>query len=73
MCQERVEKTEGYSVQLVVDSSWEDNFNGTIILTNNTDDPIEDWELTFDTGFTITEITDSWAGTMTALNPILIC
>ena len=70
LCQKRVEKaSDGYSVEVVVDDSWDDVFNGTIILTNETDKPIEDWELTFDTNFTITEITSSWAGTMTALEP----
>lgn len=69
LCQKRVEKSEGYDVDVVVDSSWGEGFNGTIIITNSTDKPIEDWELVFDTNFTITEITSSWSGTMTALEP----
>lgn len=69
LCQKRVEKSEGYNVEVVVDDSWGDGFNGTIIITNSTDKPIEDWELVFDTNFTITKITSSWSGTMTALEP----
>lgn len=69
LCQKRAEKSEGYDVDVVVDSSWSEGFNGTIIITNSTDKPIEDWELVFDTNFTITEITSSWSGTMTALEP----
>lgn len=69
LCQKRVEKSESYNVEVVVDDSWGDGFNGTIIITNITDKPIEDWELIFDTNFTITKITSSWSGTMTALEP----
>lgn len=69
LCQKRVEKSEGYNVEVVVDNSWGEGFNGTIIITNSTDKPIADWELVFDTNFTITEITSSWSGTMTALEP----
>ena len=69
LCQKRVEKSEGYNVEVVVDNSWGEGFNGTIIITNSTDKPITDWELVFDTNFTITEITSSWSGTMTALEP----
>lgn len=69
LCQKRAEKSEGYDVDVVVDNSWGEGFNGTIIITNSTDKPIEDWELVFDTNFTITEITSSWSGTMTALEP----
>lgn len=29
------------------------------VVTNNTNEPIEAWELTIDTNFTITEITNS--------------
>ncbi len=47
----------------------DEDFNGTIIITNSTDKPIEDWEFVFDTNFTITEITSSWSGTMTTLEP----
>ena len=59
-------------MSLQVNESWGENneyFNGNIIIQNNSEKPLEDWELTFDTNFTITEIKGSWAGTMTALEP----
>lgn len=45
------------------------SFNGEIISQNNTDKSIEAWELTIDTNFTITEITNSWAANVTDLEP----
>ncbi len=72
LCQTRADKTEGYSVSLRVNQTWGDNneyFNGEIILENTTDEPIEAWELMVDTNFTITEITNSWAATVTELEP----
>ncbi len=72
LCQTRSDKTEGYGVSLRVNQTWGDNneyFNGEIILENTTDEPIEAWELTIDTNFTITEITNSWAATVTELEP----
>ncbi len=72
LCQTRADKTEGYGVSLQVNQTWGDNneyFNGEIILQNTTDEPIEAWELMVDTNFTITEITNSWAATVTELEP----
>ena len=68
LCQTRVEKTEGYDVSLSVGESWGDSFNGSIVITNHTDKPIEAWELSIDTNFTITEISNSWAATVTELD-----
>lgn len=68
-CQSRMTKETGYDVQLKVNQSWGDSFNGEIIIQNNTDVPIEAWELMFDTNFTITEITNSWAANVTELEP----
>lgn len=67
LCQTRTEKESGYQVSLMVNQTWGDSFNGEIIIQNNTDQPIEAWELTVDTNFTITEITNSWAATVTEL------
>lgn len=69
MCQKRLPKDIGYDVALNVNQSWGDSFNGEIVLTNTTDEPIECWELIFDTNFTITEISNSWAATVTELEP----
>lgn len=52
-----------------VNQSWGDSFSGEIVIQNNTDTAIEAWELTIDTNFTITEITNSWAATVTELEP----
>jgi hypothetical protein len=65
MCQERVEKQTGFSATLNVVNDWGSAFNGEIVLTNETDNPIEWWELTFDSNFTITQVTTSWAAAMT--------
>ncbi len=72
LCQTRAEKAEGYTLSLQVNQTWGDSneyFNGEIIIQNNTDEPIEAWELMIDTNFTITEITNSWAATVTELEP----
>lgn len=61
-------KTEGYDVSLSVGESWGDSFNGSIVITNHTDKPIEAWELSIDTNFTITKISNSWAATVTELD-----
>ncbi|MDE6017118.1 MAG: S8 family serine peptidase [Acetatifactor sp.] len=41
-------KTEDYSVEYYVDSDWGNGFTGTILITNNTDETMEDWVLEFD-------------------------
>lgn len=69
LCQTRAVKESGYQVSLQVNQTWGDSFNGEIIIQNNTDQPIEAWELTVDTNFTITEITNSWAATVIELEP----
>lgn len=69
LCQTRSNKESGYQVSLQVNQTWGDSFNGNIIIQNDTDKSIEAWELTVDTNFTITEITNSWAATVTELEP----
>ena len=62
LCQERVAKcSEDFSASLNITGEWGSIFNAEIILHNNMDKPLEWWELTFDSNFTITEITSSWA------------
>lgn len=68
MCQVESEKENGYSVELKVIDEWDDNFNGEIIITNTIDEPIECWKLSFDSNFTIVEITDSWAASIIYAN-----
>ena len=68
MCQSRKEKEDGYSVSLNETYSWEEvNFKGEITIINDTDKPIESWELKVDTNFTINKITNSWAAEVTDL------
>lgn len=69
LCQTRAEKETGYDVSIKVNETWGNSFNGEIILQNNTESAIEAWELMVDTNFTITEITNSWAATVTELEP----
>ncbi|MGN0608673.1 MAG: S8 family serine peptidase [Oscillospiraceae bacterium] len=64
MCQKRTAKESGYTVDLTVTDEWDDNFNGEIVISNTSDKPIECWELSFDSNFTIVEITDSWAASI---------
>lgn len=65
MSQDRLEKpSSGFSAELNVVNDWGDTFNGEILLTNETDKPMEWWELTFDSNFTITEIKTSWAASV---------
>ena len=68
LCQSRKEKEDGYSVSLNETYSWEEvNFKGEITIINDTDKPIESWELKVDTNFTINKITNSWAAEVTDL------
>lgn len=65
MSQDRLEKpSSGFSAELNIINEWDTTFQGEIILTNKTDKPLEWWELTFDSNFTITEVTNSWAASV---------
>jgi subtilisin family serine protease len=65
MAQDRLEKsTSAYDVALNIVNEWDTTFQGEIIINNNTDKPIEWWKLTFDSNFTITEVTTSWAASV---------
>jgi subtilisin family serine protease len=65
MAQDRLEKpSSGFSAELNVISEWGSTFQGEIVLTNDTNKPMEWWELTFDSNFTITEVTTSWAASV---------
>lgn len=65
MSQDRLEKpSSGFSAELNIINEWDTTFQGEIILTNKTDKPIEWWEFAFDSNFTITEVTNSWAASV---------
>lgn len=53
LCNKRVEKKSGYTVDFNVTSEWDKGFNADIVITNTTDKPIEAWTLTFDSNFKI--------------------
>ena len=54
----RVDKTEGYDVQYNITKSWDTGVEGNIVITNNSDAPIEAWTLSFDSNFTINNLWD---------------
>lgn len=57
---ETAEKSqEDYTVEYRLDRDWESGFTGTIMITNNTDETIEDWRIKFSFNRTITHI---WNG-----------
>ncbi len=53
MCNKRVEKESGYTVNFNIISEWDAGFNADIVITNDTDSPIEAWTLAFDSNFNI--------------------
>ncbi len=55
--------TDSYSVDYCVTGDWGSGFTGTITVTNNTEETIEDWVLEFDFD---NEITSIWDGEITA-------
>ncbi len=48
-----------YTIQYTVDGDWGTGFYGSISITNNTDEVIEDWILEFDFERTITNVWDA--------------
>jgi len=54
----RVDKTEGYDLQYNITKSWDTGVEGNIVITNNSDAPIEAWTLSFDSNFTINNLWD---------------
>jgi len=53
--------TEDYIIACEMVSEWDDGFNANILLTNNTDAPIEEWYLEFDYNV---EISNIWNATI---------
>lgn len=53
LCNKRVEKKSGYTVDFNITSEWDNGFNADIVITNTTNKPIEAWALTFDSNFAI--------------------
>lgn len=55
--------SEDYTIEYIVDSAWAGAFNATVKITNNTNETIEDWKLSF--AFT-GEITNIWCAEIEA-------
>jgi len=59
LCAKRVDKTEGYDVQYNITNEWDTGLQGEIVITNTSEEPLEAWELSFDSTF---EINNLWNG-----------
>lgn len=59
LCAKRVDKTDGYDVQYNIMNEWDTGLQGEIIITNTSEEPLEAWELSFDSTF---EINNLWDG-----------
>lgn len=55
LCSSREEKTDGFTVGLSVQNSWDSGFSGLLKISNDTDKPIMAWELSFDSNFSIVQ------------------
>ncbi len=58
LCSKRVEVTSGYETSLNVVDRWDTGMKAELSVTNTSDQPIEAWELSFDTNFTIDNLWD---------------
>lgn len=52
LCSKRVEVASGYETSLNVVDRWDTGMKAELSVTNTSDEPIEAWELSFDTNFT---------------------
>lgn len=59
LCSKRVDKTEGYDVNLNITGDWDDSFQAELIVTNTSDAPLEAWKVDFDSNF---DINNLWNG-----------
>lgn len=59
LCAKRVDKTDGHDVQYNITNEWDTGLQGEIIITNTSEEPLEAWELSFDSTF---EINNLWNG-----------
>lgn len=59
LCAKRVDKTDGYDVQYNITNEWDTGLQGEIVITNTSEEPLEAWELSFDSTF---EINNLWDG-----------
>ena len=59
LCAKRVDKTDGYDVQYNITNEWDTGLQGEIVITNTSEEPLEAWELSFDSTFAINNL---WNG-----------
>lgn len=59
LCSKRIEVTSGYETSLNIVDRWDAGMKAELSVTNTSDEPIEAWELSFDTDFTIDNL---WGG-----------
>ncbi len=62
MVTKKAEQASGFNAELIVGSDWDTGFTGEIAVTNTSSRPIEAWELTFNTNFTVKDL---WNGVIT--------
>ncbi len=53
LCTKRIEKKDGYEVDLIVTDEWDNGFNAEIRINNTSELPIEAWMLSFESNFII--------------------
>lgn len=58
LCSKRTEVASGYETSLNVVDRWDTGMKAEFSITNTSDEPIEAWELSFDTNFTIDNLWD---------------
>ena len=56
LCAKRVDKTDGYDVQYNITNEWDTGLQGEIVITNTSEEPMEFWQLSFDSDVTIDSI-----------------
>ncbi len=56
LCAKRVDKTDGYDVQYNITNEWDTGLQGEIVITNTSEEPIEFWQLSFDSDVKIDNI-----------------
>ncbi len=60
LCNKTVDSTENTEISCEITDKWDDGFIASVSVTNNSDEPLEAWKLSFNGNF---EITNSWNAT----------
>lgn len=79
LCNKTIDSTDSAEISYEITDSWEDGFTANVSVTNNSDEPLEAWRLSFNGNFEITNFwnankltprTDSFLRTMCQLCPL---